>query len=97
MTVTTRPRIVLAASLALILGLSAIAYGQIAAARPRHFEYLHQEVLTSALTQTMNDLDVQGWEIFQVVPVWQIKNENAETLLAPKSYEIFGRRAIAPK
>ena len=65
--------------------------------RRRHFEYVHQEVLANALTQSLNDLDGQGWEVFQVVPIWQIKNDNAETILAPRAYELFGRASINPK
>ena len=49
------------------------------------------------MTQSLNELDGQGWEIFQVIPAWQIKGENAETILAPRAYEILGRRAIAAK
>jgi hypothetical protein len=93
------PRIVLASLVILGGSLTALASGQIGGAKApvRHFEYVHQEILASALTQSLNDLDGQGWEIFQVVPTWQIKNENAETILSPRAYEVFGRRAIAPK
>jgi hypothetical protein len=93
------PRIVLASVVLCLAGLTALASGQIGGAKPpsRHFDYLHQEVATNSLTQTMNDLDGQGWEIFQVVPVWQIKNDNAETTLVPRSYEVFGRRVILPR
>jgi len=93
------PRIALAAILILGAGLGALASGQVGGAKPptRHFEYVHQEILASVLTQSLNDLDGQGWEVFQVVPSWQIKNENAETVLSPRAYEVFGRRAIAPK
>jgi hypothetical protein len=94
-----RPRIVLASLLILGAGLTALASGQIGGVKPpaRHFEYLHQEILASALTQSLNDLDGQGWEVFQVVPSWQIKNENSETILSPRAYEVFGRRVVAPK
>ena len=92
-------RIVLVATLLLVIGLTALAYGQIGGAKPvtRHFEYLHQEIQANSLTQSLNELDGQGWEIFQLAPSWQIKNENAETVLSPRAYEVFGRRAIAPK
>jgi hypothetical protein len=92
-------RIALVSSLVLIAGLSALAYGQIGGAKPpaRHFEYLHQEILANTLTQSLNELDGQGWEVFQVVPSWKIKNENDETILSPRAYEVFGRRVITPK
>jgi hypothetical protein len=94
-----RPRIVVASIVILGGFLTALASGQIGGAKPpvRRFEYVHQEILASALTQSLNDLDGQGWEVFQVVPTWQIKNENAETILSPRAYEVFGRRAIVPK
>jgi hypothetical protein len=92
-------RITLVSSLVLIAGLSALAYGQIGGAKPpsRHFEYVHQEILANTLTQTLNELDGQGWEVFQVVPSWRIKSENDETILSPRAYEVFGRRIITPK
>ncbi len=90
------PRLVLIAALMLLAGVVALAPGQ---ARPAagHFEYVHQEVSANTVTQSLNDLDAQGWEVFQVVPSWQIKNENAETILAPRAFEVFGRRPVAPK
>jgi hypothetical protein len=93
------PRLTLAATLLVVAGLTALASGQIGGAKPptRRFEYMHQEVLAAALTQSMNDLDGQGWEVFQVVPSWQIKNENAETVLSPRAYEVFGRRSMVAK
>jgi hypothetical protein len=57
-------------------------------------EYLHQEVLSDAVVQTLNDLDGQGWEIFQIIPSWQFKNENAENALVPRAYQVFGKRPL---
>jgi hypothetical protein len=92
-------RITLVSCLVLITGLAALAYGQIGGAKPpsRHFEYVHQEILANTLTQSLNELDGQGWEVFQVVPSWQIKNENGETIFSPRAYEVFGRRVVTPK
>ena len=92
-------RIALASALLLIVGLATLASGQIGGAKPpsRHFEYVHQEIQAKSLTQSLNELDGQGWEVFQVVPTWQIKNENEETILSPRAYEVFGRRVLAPK
>jgi hypothetical protein len=94
-----RSRIALTTTILILIVLAPYAISQLSGPRPaaRHFEYVHQEILASALTQSLNDLDGQGWEVFQVVPSWQIKNENAETVLAPRAYEVFGRRAVNPK
>ena len=94
-----RPRIALTTTILIFVVLAPLAISQFNGPRPpaRRFEYVHQEILASALTQSLNDLDGQGWEVFQVVPSWQIKNENAETVLTPRAYEVFGRRAINPK
>ena len=92
-------RIGLTTILLICVVMAPLAISQLTGPRPqaRHFEYVHQEILASALTQSLNDLDGQGWEVFQVVPSWQIKNENAETVLSPRAYEVFGRRVINPK
>jgi hypothetical protein len=97
--VSRNPRIVIATTLLILFLFAPFAISQINPAKPptRHFEYVHQEVLIADLTKSLNDLDGQGWEVFQVVPIWQIKNDNAETLLAPRAYELFGRRAATPK
>ncbi len=94
------PRLVVIAALVVVAGLTALASAQFGAVQPgppRHLEFLHQEVPANTITTTLNDFDKQGWEIFQVIPVWVIKNENADTTLVPKSYEVFGRRPAPPK
>jgi hypothetical protein len=57
-------------------------------------EYLHQEVLADSVVQTLNDLDGQGWNIFQIVPTWQFKNDNGENALVPRGYQLFGKRPL---
>jgi hypothetical protein len=92
------PRVAIGTALLLIAVLAAATSGQVAGKGPaRHFEYVHQEVQPNVLTQSLNDLDGQGWEVFQIVPSWGIKNENNETVLTPRAYEIFGRRAVVAK
>lgn len=77
------------------LALAQQAGGDRAAQRPRvRMEYVHQEVQADAVVQTLNDLDSQGWNIFQIVPTWQFKNENSEGALIPKTYQVFGRRPL---
>jgi hypothetical protein len=79
-----------------LAGMATLAFAQFGgagapAAKPK-MEYLHQEVQSDAMVQTLNDLDGQGWELFQVVPVWSIRTDNGETSLAAKTYQVFGRR-----
>jgi hypothetical protein len=86
--------------LALVTGLAALGLaqqpggGKPATSPHVRTEYVHQEVQADAVVQSLNDLDGQGWEVFQVVPTWQIKNENGEGALVPKSYQVFGRRPV---
>jgi hypothetical protein len=92
------PRVAIGTALLFIAVLAAATSGQVTGKGPaRHFEYVHQEVSPDVLTRTLNDLDGQGWEIFQIVPSWGIKNENAETILAARAYMVFGRRNIVAK
>ncbi|HEV3165686.1 MAG TPA: hypothetical protein VGZ22_16785 [Isosphaeraceae bacterium] len=83
-------------AIALVAALSALAVAQQPKAAPDatrvRMEYVHQEVQADAVVQTMNDLDGQGWNIFQVIPTWQIKNDNGQSELQPRAYEVFGRR-----
>jgi hypothetical protein len=88
------------ASLIVVAGTAAVAYAQFGGAgfpreRPR-MEYLQQEVQADAIVQTLNDLDGQGWDLFQIVPAWTLKNDNGETTLVAKTYQVFGRRALKP-
>ncbi|MBX6311692.1 MAG: hypothetical protein IRY99_02030 [Isosphaeraceae bacterium] len=62
-------------------------------AHPR-MEYLNQEIDAAAVVQTLNDLDSQGWELFQIIPVWEFRNENGNATLAARSYQVFGRRPL---
>ncbi len=96
---TRRPQIVLLTTILILVLLAPFAISQVnpAKTQSRRFEYVHQEIRVADLTQSLNDLDGQGWEVFQVVPTWQIKNENAETILAPRAFEVFGRRSVNPK
>jgi hypothetical protein len=83
-------------ALVLLVMVARVALAQVGGAptpRPRvKMEYVHQEVQADAVVQTLNDLDGQGWNIFQIVPTWQLKNENSEGALVPKTYQVFGRR-----
>jgi hypothetical protein len=91
-----QPRRVIWISAAVVLGLGLMALAQGKPAKPAaervRLEYLHQEVQADALVQNLNDLDGQGWEVFQIVPGWAIKSENSESVLVPKAYQVFGRR-----
>ena len=82
-----------------------LAYAQIAGkdAAPRaaspHVvqEFSHQEVQAAAVVATLNDLSKQGWEVFQVIPSWTLKNEDGVNDLIPKSYQVFARRPAPAK
>jgi hypothetical protein len=95
---TPRAKVVSWLALALLAALGALAYAQQPNAASTgaqaivHMEYLHQEVQADAIVQTLNDLDGQGWSIFQIVPAWQLKNENGEASLVARTYQVFGRR-----
>ena len=60
-------------------------------------EYDSQEVRTEALAATLNDLDAQGWEPVQIVPLWTIENENGVSKLSPKTYQVVSKRAKGAK
>ena len=85
---------------ALILaGSATLAYAQFGGAggqspRPK-LEYHKQEIPASTFVATVNDLDGQGWEVFQIVPVWTLeKGNDDQTRLVPQSYEVFARRPV---
>ena len=50
---------------------------------------LQQEVQADAIVQTVNDLDAQGWDLFQIVPAWTFQNANGEATLIAESYHVF--------
>ena len=87
------------------IALTLVAVGMISFALARHEvpeaagknEYLSQEVQPDAMVPTLNDLDAQGWEVFQVVPIWKVESFNGDSSLIPKSYQVFGRRPVAAK
>ena len=92
------PRRWLLAFALILMGVASLAYAQAPArpARPR-MEYLSQEVQADAIVPTMNDLDAQGWDLFQVIPSWQVKGEGGEATLVAKTYQVFGRRQVMGK
>jgi hypothetical protein len=63
--------------------------------RPAVMEYTQQEVESALLVQTLNDLGKQSWDVFQVIPVWTLKNQNGEAEMTPKAYQVLGRRPSA--
>jgi hypothetical protein len=93
-----RAKVVSWLALALLAVLGGLAYAQqpnaasVGAQAVVHMEYLHQEVQVDAIVQSLNELDGQGWSIFQIVPAWQLKNDNGEATLVARAYQVFGRR-----
>jgi hypothetical protein len=84
----------------LVLGAASLAFAQLGgpgeAAKPAPiFEFTQQEVQAALLVQTLNDLGKQRWEVFQIVPIWTIVNQNAAVEMVPKAYQVFGRRPAA--
>jgi hypothetical protein len=88
----------------LLLGVATAAYAQYAVQggpgglvqRPV-YEYTQQEVQAALLVQTLNDLSKQHWDVFQVIPAWTVRNQNGETELAAKTYQIIARRPMETK
>ena len=82
-----------------LLGAATLALAQFSEPdlrQPRRpvLEYTQQQVQANLLVQTMNDMSKQRWDVFQITPVWTIRNLNGETELAPKAYEVFARRPL---
>jgi hypothetical protein len=92
-----RPWLLAAVSLVAVTAAFAVARPsdepQDRAERP-HQEYLSQEVQAESIVPTLNDLDQEGWELFQIIPVWTVRPDNGDSSLVPKSYQVFGRRPI---
>jgi hypothetical protein len=87
----------------LVLASAGLAYAQLAgnSAQPAKaagaYEFTHQEVQAASVIATLNDLSKQGWEVFQIIPAWTIKNDDGATELTPKFYEVFARKPAASK
>ncbi|MEO6807912.1 MAG: hypothetical protein ABI353_02230 [Isosphaeraceae bacterium] len=94
---TFRPWLLAAVSLVAVTAAFAVARPsdepKDQAERP-HQEYLSQEVQAEAIVQTLNSLDQEGWDLFQVVPLWNIGADVGGTKLEAKTYQVFGRRPV---
>ena len=83
----------------IIVGSATLVFAQFGPGGPPkpRLEYHKQEVPASTFVTTVNDLDGQGWDVFQVVPVWTIERGNDDqTKLVPQAYEVFARRPLKP-
>ena len=100
MTRSSRPWRVAAALLVLaVLGTATAALAQFGQLSPPPrpvsvLEFSQQEVQANALVATLNDMSKQHWDVFQITPVWSLRNQNGEAELIPKSYQVFGRRPV---
>jgi len=91
------------ASFVLLTALAGVAYAQIAGAGAASkvegaatvYEFTNQDVQAAAVVTTLNDLSKQGWDVFQVIPTWTIRNEGEATQLVAKSYQVFARKPVA--
>lgn len=63
-------------------------------AEKRHWEYLREEADAANVVAKLNELDRDGWDVFQVVPVWNVKNDDGSTSLVPQKYQVFGKKAL---
>lgn len=87
---------------ALLLGTASLAFAQFGGTsggvpRSPQLEFTQQEVQAEALVKTCNDLSKDGWDVFQVLPIWKILNQNGENELVPTRFQILGRRPLAAK
>ncbi|GAC1308724.1 MAG: hypothetical protein NVSMB14_13210 [Isosphaeraceae bacterium] len=63
----------------------------------QHLEYVREEVEAANVVAKLNELDRDGWDVFQVVPTWNVKNDDGSTSLVPQKYQIFGKKPIVLK
>jgi hypothetical protein len=63
--------------------------------RKGRFEYYHSEVQTTSIVTTLDGLDAEGWEIVQLVPIWELRQANEVNSLAPTMYQVFAKRPRA--
>lgn len=85
-------------AIALVAGSALIAHARLGGDEPPdrpRMEYLNQEVQADAVVESLNNLDKQGWDVVQIIPVWKLQEEGAGNTLVPKSYQVFGRRPVA--
>ena len=82
-------------AIALVIGSTIVARAQnlgITGA-PARYEFLNQEVQADTVVESLNDLSKNGWEVFQIIPVWKIAPvPGGDNGLIPKSYQVFARR-----
>ena len=88
----------------LVLGAAGVAFAQIGAGAPRTvvvhepvvLEYTQQEIQANLLGETLTALGKQKWEVFQVLPIYRVENENEQNMLIPQRYQVLGRRPAPP-
>lgn len=49
---------------------------------------------SEAVVDSLNNLDRQGWDVMQIIPVWKLSQEEGVTELQASSYRIFARRPV---
>ncbi len=60
-------------------------------------EYTMVSVVRTDVSETMGNLDKEGWQVFQVVPVWKIGNDNGSGELEAIRYDVFAKRPLEAK
>ncbi len=97
----TAPRRWLPWAFLVLAGTATIAFARFApnaspsdvATHPR-MEFVNQDVQADVVVKTLNDLEAQGWEVFQIIPIWKLQNEGDSNGLVASSYQVFGRRPV---
>lgn len=49
---------------------------------------------SEGVVDSLNNLDRQGWDVMQIIPVWKITNDAGATELQASSYRIFAKRPL---
>lgn len=62
----------------------------------RRLEYTSVGVSSPNIVEAMNNLDKEGWKVFQVIPIWKFNNDAGQNELVPMSYQVFANRPLAP-
>ncbi len=49
---------------------------------------------SEGVVDSLNNLDRQGWDVMQIIPVWKLSQDAGATELQASSYRIFARRPV---
>lgn len=49
---------------------------------------------SEGVVDSLNNLDRQGWDVMQIIPVWKLSQDSGATELQASSYRIFAKRPL---